>query len=631
MFAATLLSHAQSPGIRSPGPVIISTLGGVSQTILTNGIDGNTAANGQFLTNAFIGQEYNSSRMPVPPRIWGTWYDFTTHASMTNGSGDYILNADYIITQARWMATNGMRAAGCEYIFIVEGWNTGTLDTNRRFVVNSNMFPDGIEVVINAIKTNGLKPVIYTSGFPYGDVRTCMNWVGTSYTNAAIHMQQFADWGFDGVFVDSCTGYVDPTTYGKSIDQQFDERVRVFNEAILRSGRKMWLHVVPPQTVTTPSAGYLPDRSMFSQLNGTHWGTPGWDFVGSQDPQVVCNYFATNGAGAGQFTTKGTYFYFGANHRDQYGFNGRLVTSLHAMLAGAIYFNSPIQRWYYLSDPVTYAPSTWMDSSYAQSFTNVDVQSIHQDPAVIPGKRVWTNATSEIWVRQLGSYISKTQAVFVANHSASAATVTIPANLLLNYNNEPMIWRDCWAQTNSSATTGDFVTGLIPPTNHMLFKVFPQSASTRFEPYSFRQATLAGTGASINTAAVYGPANWYNVDGIAQTAANNGFYFLLPAPMNATRATMALRMYSAGGAVAWTNRPNYEYYNATTRVQRTPANDANLSDVSVITTSGQATWVTNTWLFTVTNAPKMISLEVQASTNTSARYIIGPAYIQWEY
>ena len=43
LFAATGL-FAQSPSFRSPGPVIISTQGGVNQTIITNGIDGNTAA-----------------------------------------------------------------------------------------------------------------------------------------------------------------------------------------------------------------------------------------------------------------------------------------------------------------------------------------------------------------------------------------------------------------------------------------------------------------------------------------------------------------------------------------------------------------------------------------------------------
>ncbi len=43
LLAATGLL-AQSPGFRSPGPVIISTPGGVNQTIITNGIDGDTAA-----------------------------------------------------------------------------------------------------------------------------------------------------------------------------------------------------------------------------------------------------------------------------------------------------------------------------------------------------------------------------------------------------------------------------------------------------------------------------------------------------------------------------------------------------------------------------------------------------------
>ena len=91
LFAATLLSHAQSPGIRSPGPVIISTQGGVNQTIITNGIDGNTAASiaatnaAWAITNGHVGDVVRYVTPTRPANANSNWFGPWTAGTTTAG------------------------------------------------------------------------------------------------------------------------------------------------------------------------------------------------------------------------------------------------------------------------------------------------------------------------------------------------------------------------------------------------------------------------------------------------------------------------------------------------------------------------------------------------------------------
>ena len=134
LFAATGLL-AQSPSFRSPGPVIISTQGGVNQTILTNGIDGNTAASiaatnvsqGYALgaTNVYHGGtveivKYISQQRPaIADTNWyGPWTPGTTTAgiqeawdSVWKGTnyGPYVPTVQFVFGAGYFFYTNLLR------------------------------------------------------------------------------------------------------------------------------------------------------------------------------------------------------------------------------------------------------------------------------------------------------------------------------------------------------------------------------------------------------------------------------------------------------------------------------------------------------------------------------------------
>jgi len=133
LFAATGLL-AQSPSFRSPGPVIISTQGGVNQTIITNGIDGNTAASialtnvnqGYALgaTNVYHGGtveivKYISQQRPaIADTNWyGPWTPGTTTAglqeawnSVAKGTnqGPYITGVKLMVQEGYYFFTNAL-------------------------------------------------------------------------------------------------------------------------------------------------------------------------------------------------------------------------------------------------------------------------------------------------------------------------------------------------------------------------------------------------------------------------------------------------------------------------------------------------------------------------------------------
>lgn len=568
-------------------------------------------------TNFPISDEYLLSRMPGPIRSYRTWTDFTTIEDTTNR-----LSEQYIIDQCFWYKTNGMKAAGWEWIIIEEGWQ-GPLNPDGTFTVSS-LFPSGMASIAHIIKTNGFKPAIYTSTHPTVST-TCLGYPGTVYTNVQKHVQQFVDWGYEGIFVDACSGWVTGTAAARK--QELLDRVRIWNNAIQKTGKNPWLLITPPQDGLLTDEGTQTSIQATLEMNVWHWGhlPDVWDFLPSVSVSVVADYYRTNLPKFTATMIPGRYYYGQVISYSALGPQRRASIAVQSVTDSFFSATSTQNRTGYPIDPVTYNPTTWYQG-HLQYLTNREVAAVHLNRSGA-GRLVFTNATFDVWRKTLGG---GTNAFAVINKSGSPANISMSTDWIPNYNNEALTWRDAFHLTNFTSDVVGAATITIAASDAALITTFPSTSAAVWQPYTFREATLAGTGASINTASAFGPSPFFNIDGVAQTAGNATFYFYFAAPTWATRATMAIKMYSAGGAVAWTNAPGYEYYNDTTRVSRSVANDANLVYSDVLTTSGQAKWFTNVWTMVATNAPKTISLNVNAGTNSSARYIIGPAYIKFE-
>ena len=124
---------------------------------------------------------------PTPPMGWSSWNKF----------GEHIDDAT-IRAMADAMVTSGLARAGYRYINIDDGWQ-GTRDPQGRLRPNAK-FPD-MKALTDYVHARGLKIGIYSSQGP----KTCAGYEG-SYGHVRQDAKAFADWGFDYLKYDLCSG-----------------------------------------------------------------------------------------------------------------------------------------------------------------------------------------------------------------------------------------------------------------------------------------------------------------------------------------------------------------------------------------------------------------------------------------
>lgn len=124
---------------------------------------------------------------PTPPMGWSSWNRF----------GDRIDDAT-VRAMADAMVTSGLAKAGYRYINIDDGWQ-GERDTDGQLRPNAK-FPD-MKALTQYVHDRGLKIGIYSSQGP----KTCAGYTG-SYGHVQQDAQTFADWGFDWLKYDLCSG-----------------------------------------------------------------------------------------------------------------------------------------------------------------------------------------------------------------------------------------------------------------------------------------------------------------------------------------------------------------------------------------------------------------------------------------
>lgn len=137
------------------------------------------------------------------------------------------------------MVSNGLRAAGYEYVNLDDGWAVNRTAAGV-LVADPALFPpsrpganDGIKVVADYIHARGLKFGIYTAR----GSQTCLKRPGSD-SHEALDARTWASWGVDYLKEDSCGG----TTHGTVWEQY--ERMR---DALNATGRPIYYSIT--QTV----------------------------------------------------------------------------------------------------------------------------------------------------------------------------------------------------------------------------------------------------------------------------------------------------------------------------------------------------------------------------------------------
>jgi alpha-galactosidase len=172
---------------------------------------------------------------PTPPMGWNDWY-----------SEFCGVNAQSVEQTAQAMVSNGMKAAGYQYVNIDDCWMAPTRDSAGNLVPDPTRFPQGIKPVSDFVHALGLRLGIYEDA----GTTTCAHFPG-SYGHEAQDAATFASWGVDYVKYDRCAiPYGDfPGQSERQVEQTLDTRM---STALRATGRRIVFSICNPDPTVDP-------------------------------------------------------------------------------------------------------------------------------------------------------------------------------------------------------------------------------------------------------------------------------------------------------------------------------------------------------------------------------------------
>ena len=299
----------------------------------------------------------SSELAATPPMGWNTWYAFGCH--VTEADVKATVNA---------MASNGMKAAGYEYVSLDDCWQ-GQRDA-KGYIHSNDRFPD-MKALGDYIHSRGFKFGIYSSPGP----KTCGRYLG-SYGYEEKDAETYAKWGVDFLKYDWCSAR---EVYKPG---QVEEAYEKMHKALVHAGR--------PMVYSLCEYGMEAPWIWGPKVGANLWRTTG-DVSNKIDFQ---EYERMMFVGFGQ---EGLQPYAGPGHWNdpdflQIGNRGlsldedRTQMSLWCLLAAPLFSSADLTR---------------LTPAQLAILTNPEVIAIDQDPAGIQGHRVSQVGPVEVWVKPL--------------------------------------------------------------------------------------------------------------------------------------------------------------------------------------------------------------------------------------
>ncbi len=293
----------------------------------------------------------------TPPMGWNTWYAFGCH--VTEADVKAAVNA---------MVSNGMKAAGYEYVSLDDCWQ-GKRDANG-YIHSNNRFPD-MKALGEYIHNHGFKFGIYSSPGP----KTCGGFPG-SYGFEEKDAETYAKWGVDMLKYDWCSAR---TVYKPSQTEAAYEKM---HKAILHAGR--------PMLYSLCEYGMEAPWIWGPKIGANLWRTTG-DVSNRIDFQ---EYERMMFVGFGQ---EGLQKYAGPGHWNdpdflQIGNRGlnlnedKTQMSLWSLLAAPLFSSTDLTK---------------LTPAQLAILTNPEVIAVDRDPEGIQGHRVSQSGPVQVWAKPL--------------------------------------------------------------------------------------------------------------------------------------------------------------------------------------------------------------------------------------
>ncbi len=306
----------------------------------------------------------------TPPMGFNSWYGY--------GAGG--ANEALLKSIADTMATNGMLAAGYQYINVDDGW-PGYRDTNGVIVADTNKFPDGMKALADYVHAKGFKFGLYTTA----GKNTC-----AGYPASANHFAQdaatYAAWGVDYLKYEGCN----VTSYETGPRQQiYCARMQ---QALAHCGRPIVFSVS-----VNGFENWMPQY--INLFRGTGDVDESW-------PNILAHidYVARTPAfaGPGQW-------------------NDPDVLEIGSGFFSETEYTSIFTMWCMLASPLlNLSPGT----GHTNILCNPEAIAVDQDAACLQGVCVATNGDLQVWRKLLGATNSTTMAVALFNRNTNDADIT---------------------------------------------------------------------------------------------------------------------------------------------------------------------------------------------------------------
>jgi len=352
----------------------------------------------------------------TPPMGWNSWNHYGCKVSQA-----------IVREQARAMATNGMKAAGYEYVNIDDCWQ-GKRDANGVIHPNSR-FPD-MKALGDYIHSLGLKFGIYSSPGP----KTCAGYAG-SYQHEKQDAETYASWGVDYLKYDWCSAR---QVYKPS---EMPAVYKKMHEALVATRRP----------IVYSLCQYGMDRvwRWGASVGGNLWRTT--DDI--QDNYTRMAFIGFGQEGLGKFAGPGHW-----NDPDMLEVgNGHMKPDEYL---------THMSLWCLLSAPLISGNDlTTMSPETLAILTNPEVVAVDQDPAGTEAHRVSEEGPLQVWVKPLAD---GGKAVGLFNQGESTMPVTVHlSDIGLN---GPVSIRDLWARKDLGSFNGSY-TAQVPRHGVVLLKI----------------------------------------------------------------------------------------------------------------------------------------------------------------
>lgn len=350
----------------------------------------------------------------TPPMGYNSWYS----------RGPYI-SESFVKGLADEMATNGMRAAGYQYINLDDGW-AGYRTADGTIVADTNKFPSGMKALADYVHSKGFKFGLYTTMGPV----TCAGYPG-SYGHEVQDANTYAAWGIDYVKYEGCSlPYTDTIAHA----QQHAQRM---GNALLNCGRPIFFNL----SVQAFEA-WMP--GCVNSWRGTGDDLEYWDnFLHHLDVDAQTAAFA----GPGHWSDP------------------------DALMIGHFWSTLIEDKTMFSMACIEAAPLLSQTSGTRDIavLTNPEAIAVDQDPTGIQGLCVSSNGDFQVWCKPLGGSNSTIMAVALLNRGTNDGVITANWNDLGLPLGAATV-RDLWAHVYAGNRTNSY-TAIVPPHGVQFVKI----------------------------------------------------------------------------------------------------------------------------------------------------------------